>query len=616
MAQLAVHSPRPDVAPQAGALKSDWLDRLNAMDYAYQPLVNIHTGSCFGFEALLRGFDRAGFSDPRAVFDAAAKEGVLYAVDVRLRDMAINKFVRLPHHEKAHLFLNLDNRTLETINDRRGDKTSLLATPHLRPEAICYEISEQHDCNHALTSSDLLKNFKRNGFRIAVDDFGAGYSGLQLLYNAEPDFIKIDRFFISGIGGDTRKASFVAHIVNLSHLLGILVIAEGVETEREFYSCKEIGCDFVQGYFIQRPTTDLAELKLSYESVLELSRRDRRRPPSDEKMLIDNIEAVPALCLDTEMSNIFEQFRQHKNHSFFPVVNATQEPVGLVTEFKLKGYVYSMYGKDVLRNRSMRRLSAQFLTRCPIADINTEAEKILEIFSLNNDCEGIIITRDMKYLGFLSAKSLLRVIHEKGLLVARDQNPLTKLPGNYMIYEYLSEVVADSESSYLLAYLDFDNFKPFNDTYGFRKGDRVIQLFAELLKKDLIREQRFIAHIGGDDFFVGFKNIPSETAHAEVRALIRKFQSHVESFYDPADLAKSCITARDRDGKMRTFALMTVSAAILDVPAGRDRSSIEEISGSIAELKKASKKSVDKVCTASTTGLLPRVSTRHAKVPS
>ncbi len=132
------------------------------------------------------------------------------------------------------------------------------------------------------------------------------------------------------------------------------------------------------------------------------------------------------------------------------------------------------YGHELIQNPTFSKNLARFIERYPIADMHASIEKILEIYAQNDRLEGILMVDNLKYVGFLSARSLLKVLNEKNLRIARDQNPLTRLPGNTCIHEYVSNALHDVLQSFGLVYFDFDNFKPYNDTYGFRKGDRII----------------------------------------------------------------------------------------------------------------------------------------------
>lgn len=216
----------------------------------------------------------------------------------------------------------------------------------------------------------------------------------------------------------------------------------------------------------------------------------------------------------------------------------------------------------------------------------------VEIFTQNEQIEGIIIVENLKYKGFLNTRSLLNVLNEKNLAIARDQNPLTKLPGNTMIHRYVSEAILETSSSHYFIYFDFDNFKPYNDTYGFRQGDRVILLFSEILKSRAQSLYGFAGHIGGDDFFMGVKGIDLRKLYAKIQKLIRRFQNDVISFYDPEAIEKGCILAKDRHGEKTSFPLLTVSAVILELPAPRSIVfSVEEIAKKMSQLKKDAKSS-------------------------
>lgn len=581
-------------SPFAATLRP-WAEIIATLDVAFQPIVNIHTGACYGYEALLRNTEAAGFSSIQDFFDTCHALGALPEMELALREKAVEKFLRLDHCRQSKLFLNLDNRALDASGSLTARTRKLLERAGLDESQVVYEVSERHAFDHPGEAASVLAHDKRAGFRLAIDDFGTGFSGLQLLYFAEPDFLKIDRFFVSDIANDSKKKLFLSQIVNIAHLLGVVVLAEGVETEREYFVCKDIGCDLIQGYLVQKPTVDMAELKPAYQAIAHMAKSERRAAVSDQKLIADQITYVDPIGLDCRMEEVFERFRADKSLTFFPVVDEAGEPVGIVREKELKDYTYSLYGKALISNKTIGRKLKDFVTRCPMADINTKAERILQAYSTVERSEGIIIVDNMKYVGFLSAHSLLRVINEKNLAAARDQNPLTKLPGNNLIHEYVSEVLAATDQEVVLAYFDFDNFKPFNDKYGFRLGDRAILLFAELLAKALPRDTCFPAHVGGDDFFGGFRGQGYAETMGTIADLVETFRRDVESFYDDETRAAGHITGQDRQGNVVRFPLMSVSAAVVHLPAGRPVHTVDEISQLIAGLKKEAKKSPDRV---------------------
>jgi len=597
----AATPPHPRAEP---GLAPPWRAIVAGLTHAFQPLVNIHSGHTYGLEALLRGHEDFGFASAHAVFDAAHADGVLDAVDAALKEKAIAAYATWPFCHDRKLFINIDARIFS-----RPDGSSLahtreaLSAAGLADGAIILDVSERAPFGDFLSEFLREKETHRSSLRYAIDDFGAGLGSLQALYGAHPDFIKIDRTLLAGASGDARKKIFFSHIVSIAHLLGIMVVAEGVEDESEYFVCKEVGCDLIQGFVVCPPVDVVDEALREYHTIRDLSRRDRRQSRSDERILLERMETVEPLGLDTRMLEVFERFRAEKSRTFFPVVDAGGEPRGIIREGDLKDYTYSQFGRDLMTNRAYGRSLEQFISPCPVAAINLAAERILEIFSGADQAEGLILVDGQsKYAGFLSATALLRVINDKNLTLARDQNPLSRLPGNTVIHEFLSECLGDASVEHAMIYYDFDNFKPFNDHYGFRQGDRAIQAFADVLRRQFGGAENFIAHVGGDDFVSGRKAVADfAQLEAEVARTLELFRQEVRAFYDDEARENGFITVADRYGTERKFPLLTVSAAVVRIgPESRQRGD-EHLSPLIAGLKKLAKSDPDHLAV----GILP-----------
>ena len=584
-----------------------WISRLQKVDHAFQPVVNIHTGNTFGFEALLRCHKEAGFSSIDHLFDSAYKDGILHHVDLYLREKALKKFSWFREKRRVKMFYNLDNRLLESSDYSPGITTDLLEKYGYSREELCFEISEKHQFHDNNDVSKIIAAYHSRGFKIAVDDCGTGFSGLQLIYYTEPDYIKIDRFFIRNMENDPKKRLVVSTIVNFAHFMGSLVLAEGVETREEYTQCKEIGCDMMQGYFVQRPTCRIEDLRPRYDEIRELSRTEKRKGLSkDLSMISEKISYVNPVFIDYDVTALFDKFRKEDETPFFPILNRNEEPLGIIRENAFKDYIFSKFGRQLLENPAFGKDITRFVTRVPIADIRSSVEKLIETYTLYNNNEGLIMVDDTKYVGVLSTKAMLNLINEKNLTLARNQNPLTKLPGNTMIHEYFSEKLCDCDETYHLIYFDFDNFKSYNDQYGFRNGDRVILMFADLLKAMGLSENRFVGHVGGDDFFMGIRGSAGGDVKAEMSNLRSTFKKNAESFYNKEDIRNGHIVVKDREGNVRKTPLMGISIAILELPEGVERNcSIEEAGNIIASLKKAAKESETGLASASITKYLP-----------
>lgn len=147
----------------------------------------------------------------------------------------------------------------------------------------------------------------------------------------------------------------------------------------------------------------------------------------------------------------------------------------------------------------------------------------------------------------------------------RAVNPLSGLPGNPTITEEIESRLTRDED-FALLYVDIDRFKEFNDHYGFTRGDGVLAMLSEILVDVAGRDQRFVGHIGGDDFVVLAR---TDEAEALAEKITTRFDAGIGAHYDAADRARGWIEVRDRRGKLRHIPFATVSIGIVNVPPGR-----------------------------------------------
>ena len=561
------------------------------IETAFQPIVEAATGAVFGYESLMRGFDRLGFRSPLDLIDRAHEAGQLLALEHAVNSRAIAAFAALPDFRSRTLFVNLDSRLVPTGASLIDRLAGHLARAGIPASSICFEISERFDNDTLPDFSAFVHKLRLAGFKLAIDDFGVGHNGLKLLCDHAVDYLKIDRHFISGMEADARKRHLVRNTVNAAHVLGIRVIAEGVETEAEFVAAREAGCDLVQGWFVARPATDVSTLSPVYAHVARAGGSRRSSHAFDSILIRREIEHLPVLRESESLDSVFECFRRDPRQTFFPVLNANDEPRGILHEYHVKQLSYHPFGRDLLKNRLYQKSISHFVTAAPIADLDTPAEQLLDVFTGMGGNECVILTENLRYAGILSASSLLKIINEKRLRAAEDQNPLTGLPGNRSIRDYLQDRALDGDQCRAFCYFDFDNFKPFNDRYGFQKGDLALSLFASLLRRDFVGEDVFVGHVGGDDFFVGVSGRSPEAVRATLERLLADFSREAAALYAPEDRQAGMIRGRDRAGLSCTFPLMRCSAAVLVVPEGEVIGEPGQISARIAVLKGMAKAS-------------------------
>ncbi len=557
------------------------VSNIDKLDFAFQPIVNTYSGKIFAVEALIRNTHYLGFNEISDFFDYIYKKEMLFEIDNILREKALKKYKKIGIKD-LKLFYNVDNRFFTVKDFKLGTTFKLLQKLDIGADKLCFELTEHFKFDDQKLFVDIINSYKKYGYSIAIDDFGTGISGLHLLYISDTNYIKIDKFFIQNINIDHKKKLFCASLVDMAHIMGIKVIAEGVENIAEYYTCKDLKIDFIQGYLVSKPTLNVEDIKKSY-TKLKFFKEDKR-VSFNNKIDKSYIERIEPISDSSTLHDLFIYFKEHTRNTFVPVVDKNSNILGAIYEVDIKKISYSQYGLALSKNDSFRAKLKHFIKPVPQIDIKWGIDKALEIFHMMNDAKGIYVTKENKYYGFISLNNLLSLSYKRNLEIAQNQNPLTKLPGNKQIEVFLHTVFSENLYSNIV-YFDFNDFKPFNDKYGFRQGDRAILIFSELLQKT-ISSENFIAHIGGDDFFIGFLDKTYEEVYEIVKVLMKTFEINVSSLYSKEDVNRKYIIAKDRFGVERSFNLLSVCAAIVEI---NEKASEEKFNEMLGKIKKQSK---------------------------
>ncbi len=299
----------------------------------------------------------------------------------------------------------------------------------------------------------------------------------------------------------------------------------------------------------------------------------------------------PPIFLNTKITEIVEYFLEYKELKTAPVVCEENRVRGTIERRQFfEEVVIGRFGYGIHLNSKKRAIDLMKKDFFAI-----EGEKSLEECALrfsekiNEEVEkDIIVTQGERYYGIIHLKALLFWLAKRAIFLARDQNPLTGLPGNWAIRAEVERRLNNNEA-FEVIYLDLNDFKPFNDTFGFAKGDEVIVLLGEILKdlacsQDEFWTNVFIGHIGGDDFVV---IVPLGKAEDFCQQLIKIFETRKKIFFSDEVWKRGFYTAIDRQGIKKNFPLLTLSCAI--VPSYRFES-YGELSSISSEVKAMAKK--------------------------
>ena len=423
------------------------------------------------------------------------------------------------------------------------------------PQRIVIELTEQYPMDNYALVREAKNHYKQMGFEIAIDDLGAGYAGLRMWSELRPDYVKIDRHFVQDIHTDLIKQEFVRSIQDIARSMQCRVIAEGVETLDEFRVVKQLGIDMLQGYYFARPSNTPAS-KLNRELFEDDKTHQTCRSSSSlfSKTVGGLSQQVPTINAGLSVEAVAELFAADPQLESLPVLEHGR-PLGMVRRRKLMNLLLTRYGRELHGKKSIVYfMEHQVLMLEASLPIEQASSQVGEHMRYSKELDFLITEAGM-YRGIGSVINLLQVITDLQVRSARYANPLTLLPGNVPIYEEIERCL-ESASEFSFCYCDLDNFKPFNDHYGYEKGDQVIRRVAEILLSEINPETDFVGHIGGDDYVL---ILHGEDWQVRCEAILASFQQRLSDFYQPEELVAGGIWALDRAGKDCFFPLLSLS---------------------------------------------------------
>ena len=218
----------------------------------YEPIVDVSSRTVFGYEALARGPEGTPMHSPLALFGAAEKHNLVYELDCLCRESGLKGAIDFPSGTK--LFLNVLPTTIHDPNFRADHLIQTLEECKLCPSDVVFEISEQESIGNFNAFREMRDYYRHLGFQFALDDTGSGYAGLEVLLEITPEFIKMDRAFVTGIDQDPARQEMLRALHRVAEQIGAQIIGEGLDTLEELEMLGELGITFGQGWLFGHPT--------------------------------------------------------------------------------------------------------------------------------------------------------------------------------------------------------------------------------------------------------------------------------------------------------------------------------------------------------------------------
>lgn len=495
-------------APKKQSKLRDVIDR-RAVRVVFQPIVDLNDGLIIAYEALCRPEPGNGLEDAEEMFHTAEECGLLWELEELTRGMSIEAAADWPRD--IRLFLNTspsvfaDERFTRVLND------DLLQMKSVSADRIVLEITERSDTHYGERLLRQVETAKKNGFHVAVDDAGAGTSGLNRMMVVRPQWIKLDRQLISGIQNDPFKQNLVRFFVHFARMSGVNVIAEGIEEAEELSNLIGLGVRFGQGYYLGRPGERAQTMDAQFVSDVRerWARVDAAVPPDPKEMPLARL-SKPVLVMQVGMTSAHALAQELRNNP---------DMLGVVTMEgrRLLGWIdrETLLAMADGPNGNLPASMGANPIVCALTPDSTVHEALQLVCTREDHDLGqpLVIASGNEIPGAVRLRELLRAAATETRGGTSVRAAVTGLPARVRADQHIEQmIVRGSDPARRMArdfhadaaFIDIRRFADYNGVFGYEMGDRLIRALGDEIGETVTRgsEDVFLAHLGDDRFVV------------------------------------------------------------------------------------------------------------------
>ncbi len=486
----------------------------------FQPKYSLNDTQMVGAEALVRWIHPAeGLVPPNEFIPIFEKNGFISNLDKFVWEKVCAYLCRW--REKGYPLIPV------SVNVSRVDFFSfdlesffleLTQKYNINPSYLHLEITESAYTERKDQIVDTLNRLRNLGFAIEMDDFGSGYSSLNMLSRIRPDVLKLDMRFVRNETAKPVEYSILSDVINMAHRLNQRVVAEGVETKEQMKRLQSIGCDYVQGYFLSKP------LPVSDFETL-LAAQPREVVIAEEKGVAET-ETYSVIVADEESS--YRDRVSRLFHGEYNVIHASdaQTVIESVRKngFSIAAIILSMTLPDDGSARIMKFLRSESgYWQIPVLAVIPDGNKMKEL-PLALEADDYLCKRHPVFDLHKKVQHLVSYAETqrkmKTLLDEAYHDYMTGLLNRRGLFAALDRLRKEN-TSVTLCMFDLDNLKKTNDTYGHDVGDSMIAAFTDILKSFFSKEE-IVCRYGGDEFIVVFEKLKVDEVVESINAICLK----------------------------------------------------------------------------------------------
>jgi EAL domain-containing protein (putative c-di-GMP-specific phosphodiesterase class I) len=361
----------------------------------YQPIVSVNQRQIVGYEALIRGPSDSPLHSPSNLFDMAARHDLQARLEFVCREIVIRRFAQMSLPGK--LFINVSPSILLEPDFKSGETLKFIRSSGLEPQVIIIELTEHQPTDDYQIMREAVEHYRSMGFQIALDDLGAGYSGLRLWAELKPEYVKIDKHFVQGLHEDRIKLNFVRSIQNMAAAMECKVIAEGIETAEEFQAICKNGITHAQGFYFARPMP-LPSRELDRKLFIGRGNAENALKLHYAKSVDEITHMIEPVSADTPISCVLSLFQHDTDLTMLPVVDQGII-AGLIYRDKFLSRLFSSrYGIELHGKHPIK----SFIGGTPfIVEKNTPVERVSEqLTTAMRSDQAFVITDGVWYCNY------------------------------------------------------------------------------------------------------------------------------------------------------------------------------------------------------------------------
>ncbi len=535
----------------------------------FQPIVSLADASIYAHEALIRGPQGSHLHTPDALLRAAAQEELSHPFEYACMEVAIQTWGRIK--AQGRVFVNVSADALMELYNRQGRErlTMLVHSFGVLPRMLVLEITEHERVTDMDQLAEVVHQVRTTGVSLALDDFGDGRSSLRLWSQLKPEIVKIDKYFTKDICAHADKLKTIQALQQIASIFGSELVAEGIETAQDMRVLRDLGISYGQGYFLGHPDRQPAKYaQVNAQRVL----REREiavfpelgRAASYGQLKNLATVSAPTVTLRSTNDELAALFLGGPDLHAIALLEG-ERPVGLINRARFMNEYSKLYYREVWGRKPC---AAHANMEPRLIEKNHSIDQLLGILTSTDQrylSDGFIITDNGQYVGLGTGDQLVRSVTETRIEAARHANPLTFLPGNIPISLHIERLLK-KQVNFIACYADLNNFKTFNDHYGYWRGDEMIRLLAKVCMEQCDSQRDFLGHVGGDDFIL---LLQSPNWRQRCERVVADFDRHALMMFDEKARSAGGIEAEDRQGVVRFFPCTTLSIGAVVIDGSR-----------------------------------------------